>query len=144
MAGFKVYDPEKVSIIICGIPISGGYADGSFIEIEQDSNDFNDVVGTDGEVTRSKSNDRRATIRVRLMQSASANNALSALNALDKKAGNGAGVGPSMIRDKQGTTLFAASKSWIAKPPAVTFDRTATERVWEIRCADLERLDGGN
>lgn len=141
---FHVYDPNEVSAMVCGLPIEGGYADGTFIEIEQDSDDFVDVVGIDGDVTRSKTNDRRATITLTLMQTSESNGLLSALNNIDRKASNGAGVGPLLIKDNQGTTLFAAEKSWIAKPPTAGFDKTAGPRAWKIRVADLERFDGGN
>lgn len=142
--GLKIYDANEVTIVIAGIPIDGGFADGEFLRIEQDSDDFTDVVGTDGEVTRSKTNDRRATVSLILMQSSSGNAVLSALNLLDKKTGGGAGVGPFLVRDKQGTSLYSASKCWIAKPPNVSFGREAGPREWKIRVADLERLDGGN
>lgn len=140
----KIYDPDQVIVVICGIRITGGYAEDSFIEFDQDSDDFEDVAGVDGEVTRSKTNDRRGTITLRLMQSADANNALSVLSNLDRSAHNGAGVGPTTIKDKGGTSLFVATKSWVAKPPPVTFARKAKEREWKIRCAVVERLDGGN
>lgn len=140
----KIYDANEVSIVIAGIPIDSGFADGEFIRIEQDSDDFTDVVGTDGEVTRSKTNDRRATVTLLLMQSSGGNAVLSALNLLDKKAGGGAGVGPFMVRDKQGTSLYSASKCWIAKPPNVSFGKEAGPREWKIRVAAIERLDGGN
>lgn len=141
---FHVYDPNEVTIVVCGIPIEGGFADGTFVEIAQDSDDFADVAGTDGDVSRSKTNDKRATITITLMSTALGNALLSALNAIDRRAGNGAGVGPCLIKDNQGTSLYAGEKSWIAKPPDVTFDKTATPRAWKIRVASLERLDGGN
>lgn len=142
--GLKIYDANEITIIIAGIPIDSGFADGEFLRIEQDSDDFSDVVGTDGEVTRTKTNDRRATITLILSQSSSSNAVLSALNLLDKKVGNGAGVGPFLVRDKQGTSLYSASKSWVAKPPNAGFGREASTREWKIRVADLDRLDGGN
>jgi hypothetical protein len=144
MSDFHVYDPNEVSIVAAGVPVEGGFADGTFVEVDQDSDDFVDVVGVDGDVTRSKTNDRRGTITITLMQSSQSNAVLSALSNIDRKTGNGAGVGPLLIKDNQGTTLYAAEKSWIAKPPAAGFDKTAGPRAWKIRCADLERFDGGN
>lgn len=142
--GFKVYDANEVTLIIAGLPIESGYDDGEFCRIEQESDDFVDKVGTDGEVTRSKTNDRRATVAVILMQSSDGNALLSGLNNIDRLAGNGAGVGPLLIRDKQGTALYAAAECWISKPPNVSFDREPTAREWTIRVANLERFDGGN
>lgn len=141
---FKVYDASEVSVSIAGIPIDSGYDDGEFLRIEQESDDFVDKAGTDGEVTRSKTNDRRATITILLMQSSLGNALLSALNNIDRLAGNGAGVGPFLCRDRQGTALYAAAESWISKPPNVSFDREPTAREWTIRVAVLERFDGGN
>lgn len=140
----KIYDADQVTLIVCDIPIDSGYADGEFVRVEQDSDDFTDVVGTDGEVTRSKTNDHRATVTVILMQSATGNAVLSALNNVDKNTPGGAGVGTLLIRDKQGTSIYSASKCWIAKPPDVSFGKEAGPREWKIRVADLKRLDGGN
>lgn len=142
--GFKVYDANEVTISIAGIPIDSGYDEGEFLRIEAEAQDFTDKVGTDGEVVRSKTNDRRATITIILMQSSDGNALLSALNNIDRLAGNGAGVGPLMVRDLQGTSLYAAAECWIAKPPDVSFDREPTAREWMLRCANLERFDGGN
>jgi hypothetical protein len=140
---FKVYDADQVSVSLNGIPLSG-YADGEFLRIEKDSNDFEDVVGTDGEVTRSKTNDRRATVTVRLMQTSSSNDLLSALANLDKNTPGGIGVGVFLCRDRQGRAVFMAEKAWIAKTPSVSFDKSAKEREWVIRCANLIETHGGN
>lgn len=140
---FKVYDADQISISIAGLPISG-FADGEFLRIERESNAFDDVVGTDGEVTRSKTNDDRATVTIRLMQTSDSNDLLSTLYNADKAAPGGAGVGPFMCRDAQGRALFIAEKAWIAKPPDQVFDRTATEREWMIRCAKLDGTYGGS
>jgi len=142
--GFRVYDANEVSVSVAGIPIDSGYDDGEFCRIEQEADDFVDKAGTDGEVTRSKTNDRRATITLLLMQSSLGNALLSGLNNIDRLAGNGAGVGPLLVRDRQGTSLYAAAECWISRPPNVSFDREPTAREWTLRCAVLERFDGGN
>lgn len=140
---FREYDPDQVSASVNGVPLSG-FADGEMIGVERQGDDFEDVVGTDGEVTRSKSSDNRATVTVRLMQSSPANDLLSAMRTLDKASPNGAGVGPFMLRDKQGRTILLAEKCWIAAPPKSSWDRTAKEREWKIRCASLVEFHGGN
>lgn len=144
MAGdLKIYDADQVNISLAGIPLSG-YADGEFLRIERESNAFDDVVGTDGEVTRSKTNDDRATATVRLMQSSGSNDLLSVLYNSDKNTPGGVGVGPFLARDAQGRAIFTAEKAWIAKAPNVVFDRTATEREWVIRMATIIEFHGGN
>lgn len=139
----RTYDPGSVFVSLAGIPISG-WADGEFITIENDSDDFEDVVGTDGEVTRSKSNDNRATVTIKLMQSSASNDLLSALRLLDKNSSNGAGVGPFMLRDGSGRSLEIAEKAWIAKGPNRSFDKTAGSREWKIRCAAIISGVAGN
>lgn len=121
-----------------------GYADGEFVTIKYDSNAFNDVVGTDGEVSRSRSNDRRATVEVKLMQTSDSNDLLAALAVTDRTLSNGAGIGALMIRDQQGRAVYTASECWIMKEPDISVDRTPTERVWQIRVANLISFTGGN
>jgi len=142
--GFKIYDANEVTVNVAGLPIESGFDDGEFLRIEQEADDFIDKAGTDGEVTRSKTNDRRATVTIILMQSSDGNALLSGLNNIDRLAGNGAGVGPLLVRDRQGTALYAAAECWISKPPNVSFDREPTAREWTLRVASLERFDGGN
>lgn len=139
----KHYDPDQVTVSFAGIVLKG-FADGSFVTIAQETDNFSDVVGTDGEVSRSKTNDRRATITFKLMQTSESNQLLSAIANADLDLPGGAGVGQLMVRDRQGLSLYRADEAWISKPPDVDFDRGAVSREWTLRCARLERTDGGN
>lgn len=139
----KVFDGDQVTVSVAGIPLKG-YADGEFLTIQFESDLYSDVVGTDGEVTRSKTRDQRATATVKLMQSSDSNDLLSALYNTDLKAPNGAGIGAFLVRDKQGRSLYSASECWIKKHPDVSFDRTAQSREWVIRIASLDAFTGGN
>jgi hypothetical protein len=139
----RLYDPDQVTIVVAGIPCKG-WADGEFCRIEYETDAFSDVCGTDGEVTRSKSNDGRATVTLRLMQTSPTNALLSALHSSDLNAPGGIGVGPFLLIDGSGATTHAAEKCWIAMAPNSVWDRTPTEREWKIRCAKLVGLEGGN
>lgn len=139
----KTYNSDEVTVILAGIPIMGGYADGEFLRIEEEADAFLDVVGTDGEVTRSKSRDGRATVTLILMQSADANDTLSALHTLDKNTPGGAGIGEMLVRDRGGRALYRG-QCWIAKAPSVSFGREAGPREWKLRVPKLIRVDGGN
>ena len=143
-SSFKVYDSNQVSIVIAGIPVDGGYGEDEFVKITSVSDFFSDVVGTDGSVSRSNTNDRRGEVTITLMQTADANDAFSALLTLDINATNGAGVGPMMIRDKSGRALYAAEHCWIAARPEVVYKKGAEARAWKIRCSNLQAFDGGN
>lgn len=144
MPGLKIYDADQVSVIGVGVPVDSGYADGEFVKIEMADDAFKTKVGTDGEVTRSKTNNFLAKVTIRLMQTSDGNAKLSAIHELDKKTPNGKGVGPLLIKDRQGTSLHAAEFSWVTKAPDVSYDREATEREWELAALIDERIDGGN
>jgi hypothetical protein len=145
-----VYDSDQVSVLIAGLPIDvgsggeGGYADDEFLTIEQEADAFLDVVGVDGEVTRSKSHDGRATVTLRLMQSSRSNERLAALHVADKNLPNGAGIGAFQVKDLGGSSLYGAEECWIAKAPTASFGREAGPREWKIRVAKLKDFTGGN
>jgi len=140
----RFYDPNRVSIIIAGLPITSGFAEDEMITIEREGDAFTDVVGVDGEVSRSKLFDNRATVKLKLMQTSPNNALLTAMYLQDKLGDNGAGVGPFAVKDKGGTTLYTAEHCWISKPPDATFGTKATPREWTIRVASLIEFAGGN
>jgi hypothetical protein len=140
----KVYDSKMVAISFAGIEISSGFAEGSMVTIKKDSDAFKDVVGVDGEVTRSKQNDERGTVEIMLMQSSEANQLLNQRLALDKATPGGAGVGALQIVDLSGFSLHHAEEAWISAEPEAEYGPEAKERKWVIRCADLTSTHGGN
>jgi hypothetical protein len=144
MGALKIWDLEQLSPIILGVPIEGGYGEGEVVKIEHDEPAFTMKKGADGHVNRSKTYNGVAKITLTLMQTSEYNALLSAILNVDKAGKNGAGVGPTQIRDKSGATLYFASKSWIEGPPNATFSREATHRDWVICTADLTHFEGGN
>ena len=144
MASLKIYDADQVAIVFANIPIQSGYADGEFARIVQTDKSFTTKTGTDGEVTRSKTKQKVTEVTITLMQTSSSNALLSALLTTDELLQNGAGVGPLLITDLQGTSLFEAQLAWISGPPEVVYDREATGRAWPIECIRDVRIDGGN
>lgn len=139
----KIYDPNEVSASFAGIPIQG-WGEDTMIEITMESDGFSDVVGVDGEVSRSKSSDRRATVKFTLMQTSDTNDLLDGIANLDANTPGGAGVGALSIRDGSGRAVYEGPQSWISRAPDVTFGSTAGDRVWTIRAARLVREDKGN
>lgn len=140
----KTYDSDKVTVSINGIPITEPVSEGNFVEVAYDTPQFTDVVSLDGTVTRSKTNDKRATVTIRVMQSSNMNDLLSALLEVDQLAPGGAGVGTLLITDTAGTTLLSASEAWISEYPQINFGREGQERAWVVRCAKLGSFIGGN
>jgi hypothetical protein len=139
----KVYNPKDV-VIILGSIIVTGFADATFLSVDFNEDSFTLQVGVDGEGTRSKSNNRSATATFTTMQSSDANDLLSALHALDINSGGGDGIVPMLIKDLQGTSLYAAETAWIRKQPTSEFAREAGPREWVIETDDLDALVGSN
>ena len=140
-----IYNPDELTIVLGPVLVSSGFADGEFLRVEGESDDVGDVAGTDGEVSISRTNDRRATVTIILMQTASANNGLAVLSNLARTSPNMVGaVHPFLGKDQNGNALFTAENAWVMKPPDASYDRTAQPREWPIRCANLIRFDGGN
>lgn len=69
------YDPGKVLVMFGAIPISG-YADGSMVNVQLEGEGVRAETGTAGETAYVESHDRRATVTVRLMETAAAVNTL--------------------------------------------------------------------
>ena len=145
IGSLKRYDAAQVTMVFMGLLIDSGFAEGEFCTIEQSAPDYEVVVGTDGEVSRSRTNNRHATIMVKLAQTSDGNTFMTALLNAGLLAKNGADIGPMLIRDRvSGTCTWTASKCWIAKSPNVSLDNKVTMRDWTLECADLQRLDTGS
>ncbi len=140
----KFYDPDQISINFAGIPVESGLADTTFLTVTRNVEAFKTKVSADGQVTRVKVKDKTGRVTITLMQRSDVNAAFSALHTLDKETPNGAGVGPLLIKDRQGTSLYTASKAWIEKDPDANFGTDSDVRAWVIFCADLVALTGGN
>ena len=141
----KRYDAAQVTLVFMLIPIESGFADGEFLTIEQSAPDYETYIGTDGQVTRSRTNNRHATIKVKLGQTSQGNTFFGALSNIGLLAKNGADIGPMLVRDRvSGTCMYTAANCWIAKPPDVSYDNKATSREWTLECDELVRIDTGS
>lgn len=144
MAGqTHVYDGGSLVIIFAGIPIQG-FADDSVVEIAYNEDAFTLQMGVDGDGTRSKTNNRSAQITVSLMQSSITNDLLNQAHALDLNSPFGLGIGPMLIKDLTGRSLFATDKAWIMKSPDAAFGKEAGPREWVFETANLVASYGGN
>jgi len=142
MSDFHTHDADQITVVIAGIPIEAGFAEGEFCTIESQEG-FTTKRGALGDVTRSKTFNGEAKVKLRIMQKSASNAPLSALYQLDVNAPNGAGVGPFLVRDRAGATVHAASKCWISKMPNGAFGAEDIPREWEISVADLVSVEAG-
>ena len=142
------YDPKAVNAVFAGIPITG-YADGTFITVEQNNDSFSLTVGAAGEGCRAKSNDKSARITFTLLQSSVTNALLSAKHNADLLDPLGVvAVGPFMMKDNSGTppnnTIVSAATAWIVKPANVSYGKEVETREWIIETDNAEIFVGGN
>ena len=137
----KTYDPASVVISIGGVPM-GGFSEGTFLTVERNEDAFTEVVGADGETTRSKSNNKSGIMTLTLKQSSASNDVLSGFLIADEL--NGSGVVPVLIEDLEGTTLIASAKSYVKKIAGPEFAKEASDREWVIAGAAIEMFVGGN
>jgi len=143
MADLKTYDPKLYDIVFAGISLNEGLADGTFLTVAPDTPGFSKKVGVDGEVTRSRSHDRSATVTFTCMQTSDVNDRLSALYNSDRDAANGAGVGTFFIQDRAGRTFGEASKAYISDDPDLVLSGEAETREWTLELADWRPNHGG-
>lgn len=140
----KNWDASQLVMVFMGIGVSTGFDENEFLDVEPEAETFGHKVGADGEVTRFRNNNRVNKLTLKLMQTSDANSLLSAIANLDQNTPGGAGIGPMLIQDLQGTTLFAAQFCWISKRPKRTFAREAQAREWELTAVIDEEIDGNN
>ncbi len=137
----RTFDPKSVVVTIGGVPMSG-YADGTFLEISSDNQQFTKVTGADGYTTRVKSNNYGAVMTLTLSQSSPSNEVLSGFLALDRISN--AGVVPVLVKDMSGTTVFFSGTGWIQQFPDTSFGNEINNRAWVIDLAEAEIFVGSN
>lgn len=133
MSDVYTWDSNEFSVTLGDISVESGRGAGTFFSLEPLAEDWTDVVGADGEVTRSKVNNGGATVKLSVMRSSQAHKDLYALRALDLASTNGSGVFPFQARDRSNGLRFEAAKAWIKKAPSETAAREAAEAEWELR-----------
>lgn len=136
----QTYDPGQLFMTFCNLPVDG-FADGTFVTVERMTETFMSVAGAGGEVARSRSRDKRGSIKFTLLQSSKMNDRLSAIALADEV--NGSGVGVFSMVDGNGTTIAIAPRAWIKKIAPVEFAKEVGPRDWEVECADLDIFVGG-
>jgi hypothetical protein len=137
----RTYDPKRI-IITIGSHVVSGYAEDTFISIEETGDGVSAMAGADGEVGRSVSNNPLHDITLTVMATSPTNDYLSRLRQRDRASG-GAGVVPFTLRDLNGTTLFVASQAWVVKMPTQEYGATLGEREWALQGVVTTNFAGG-
>ena len=137
----KSFNAGDTNVIVAGRKMTGLAPDG-FVEVERDEQAYTKQVGADGEVTRSKTNNKAGKIRITLQQSSEDNAFLMQLSNTDENTGQG--IVPVAVVDKSGTYKAVSPNSWVQKKPVNAFGRDAGTRQWIFDCGEINETGGGN
>lgn len=141
---FANFDPGRIVLVVNGVQIVG-FADGSFVKVSRQTPSFASKAGADGHVVRTRSRDKRGKIEITLLPSSPSNAYLSTLMQLDENTIGGIGaVGPTFVKDLNGTTIAAAAESWVTQPADIEYSNEPVNRTWTLECADVQMLVGQN
>jgi len=120
---FGNYSFTNVNVIF-GILEVQGFAEGDdVVNIVFDTEQFTDIAGAKGDVTRTQTNDNRATVTVKLLQTSQSYKELMALYNIDRETG--ANVLPLVVINKETGETFVGNNSWIQKVPDITRGQNA-------------------
>lgn len=137
----KTYNPKRVQVAI-GSHIASGYADGTFIAIDRSVDQFQVVVGADGEAARAASADKSGTITVTVLQTSLTNDFLSSALLADENTN--LNTFPILIKDINGRTLVQCAEAWVKKYATVEFGKEVVGREWVLETGELLIAEGGN
>ena len=141
MSFFNSYSPDRVVIAFQGVNIVG-FAEGTFVEVEREEDEFTKKVGSLGDVTRVHNLNRSGKITITLMQGSPINDLLAGIQIDDGESATG--VGSLLIKDLSGSMLCHAANTWIMKHPKIELGKEAGNVVWVFECADIDVFAGGN
>lgn len=131
----KTYNSREV-IVTLGTHIVSGYAEDSFVTIEDAGEGITSVCGCDGEHSRSMDPNRAANVKIVLNQTSESNKYFNTLRKLDRDTGEG--IVPLMITDLRGGLLAHADEAYIKKRPSTVYGKATQNREWEIMTGDCE------
>lgn len=134
------YDPAQVQVNIAGKTMTG-FAAGTFIEVERETDAYTKSVGADGEVTRVKSQNFSGSFKLTLVQGSPSNDILSGLATQDEQTSDQ--IFPILVKDSNGTTIAQGAKCWIKKKPSSGFAVESENREWNFDTSNLSYTVGG-
>lgn len=134
MAVVKNYDLKYHNHVIIGGVRIGGYGDDAALEYEYGGDQFEDIVGADGEVTVSALNDNRMYVTITLMETSASVKDLEMLRKIQRSAARVGAIPPmpyNHVDHIRGDTITSAYAVFMDLP-APTKARTAGTREFRI------------
>jgi hypothetical protein len=130
----KSYDSKSVMVLFANTPISG-FAEGSRVTCTPNAKRWTKKVGSDGEVTRSKSNNKAYTFKLTLARHSLSNTFLSSLVNADDLTPGGV-THPILIEDLVSGTTYAAKNAFVSGFPEDAHETEGTDLEWEIEAGE--------
>ena len=137
---YKQWDPGLVAMTFAGIIIFG-YAEGTMLEVERNTDTFSLKMGAQGDGTRVRSRDRSGRVTFNIQGASGCNDLLSAQVRLDELTG--LGRGPLLIKYVEGTDLVTAANAWLVRPSNLEYSDAPSPREWMIEAHELKMNIGG-
>jgi hypothetical protein len=130
------YDPKKHNISAGGLPLTG-FAGGTFLNIEANSDDWSEITGVYGDTTRIRLNDKSAIITLTLLYGSPGNTILDDFRKLDLNSG--LGVFNFLADDSlnPGNQHIAAT-CYVRRAPTATRSDEAPTVEWTLFAPKLE------
>lgn len=126
----STYNPKRNVVILGGIPITG-FADGTFIRIQQQGDGMTHKVGAQGDIARSVSPNSLHQVTLTLLPGSASNAYLTGIHKADRLTCGGAMV-PIGISDLCGLDNFVAAQAWIPKMPDMSQSVESENREWVL------------
>lgn len=126
-AKLHTYSP-KLFVLTYGADTISGFADGTWLQIEEMGDGTVSESGADGDVARAMSTDERVSVTMTLQQTSASNDALTWYYQSDKDTG-GNFPQPFMVKDLRGTTM-ASGIGWVTKIPEASYSKGLETREW--------------
>lgn len=139
--GVRTYDASQVVIVVNGNAI-GGYADGTFIELERELESYTKVVGADGTTSRAKTNNLSGSITITLAQTSPSNDVLSALHDQDQT--DNTAIFPIIVKDMMGNSQMFSGTGWVEGLPKTDYGKDIANRQWKIHVSHMQYEITGN
>ncbi|TAK30997.1 MAG: DUF3277 family protein [Myxococcaceae bacterium] len=134
----NTFDSNEVSINFAGRDLATSRADGDFVTLTFTTELYSMKAGSDGEVTRSKNNDRSGKCTLKFLNTSEAHRVLTALYNEAEASSNGDDIAPLQVRSRSTGLAYHAEQAWISKHPDISFGKEAGELDWEISYERLE------
>ncbi|RKI90433.1 DUF3277 family protein [Parablautia intestinalis] len=135
MDGLFTYNPAMVKAAL-GTHMVTGYAEDTFITIEEISQGTTSKTGCDGETVRSVDPNTRFSVKLTLQMGSPTHKYLLNRYNRDKKDGNGSF--PILINDLTGKEKFSAINAWVTKLPTNTKGKEGQNKEWTLETGQAD------